>query len=486
MSLSQSAENFESPESGKGKPSEADKKSRLTRRELCAYGSGLISHQFGHVGLATLAMPIFNIEVGLAPALVGAVLMAARLLDAFSDPLMGFISDNTRSRWGRRRPYLFLGAILCALLYPLIWLPGKDWSPLAAGCYFAVMTLIFFQAHTIYSVPYLSLAFELTDDYSERTRLQAWRSVFNTAVLLLIGWFYYFCQMPVWGGALEGARVLGVLTAIGILVFGLIPFFALREVNYGFVKFQKKQTFLESAKAVFRNKPFLILTTIIITLNIGVQTAGSLGFYLNVYYLYDGDKLAAGALIGVAQFAGAVVGFVSAPLISAYARWRDKSIALRDCMILSLIGALSSWFLYTPSMPYLSIVPVILLGVGGTAFWILVNSMKADICDWDEMTSGERREGVYGAFGNWLQKSATSFTFLFAGLILQWTGFDAAAGGEQSSTTILSLRLGYAALPALFLLPTLWLLTKYPINNKIAKEMRITLESRRLKVTEKI
>jgi GPH family glycoside/pentoside/hexuronide:cation symporter len=440
----------------------------------------LISHQFGHVGLATLAMPIFNVELGVAPAVVGGILMAARLLDAFSDPVMGFISDNTRTRWGRRRPYLALGALLCAILYPLIWMAGDDWSQTAKAWYFGILTLIFFQAHTVFSVPYLSLAFELTNDYTERTRLQAWRAMFNTAALLVIGWFFYFCQLPVWGSAVQGAAVLGWVVGAAILLFGLVPAFFLREVNYAFVQHQKKQSFWKSAREVFRNKPFLILMGIIIALNVGVQTAGSLGFYLNVYYLYDGDKLSAGKLIGISQIVAAIVGFASAPLIAAYARRRDKTVALRDCMLLSLLGAASSWFLFLPSLPYLSLVPLLLLGLGGNAFWILVNSMKADICDWDELSSGERREGLYGALGNWLQKSAISLTYLFAGVLLQMTGFDAALGSEQTEASITGMRLGYAILPVVFLVPCLLMLRRYPINQKVAEDMQATLQTRRL------
>ncbi|MEI6491291.1 MAG: MFS transporter [Verrucomicrobiota bacterium] len=450
---------------------------KLTRRAMCAYGTGLVSHQFGHVGLGMLAMPIFNVEMGLSPALVGGLLMVARFIDAFTDPVMGAISDNTRTRWGRRRPYLALGAVLSATLYPLIWLAGSQWSPTVLSIYFCTTSIMFYLAHTIYSVPYLSLGFELTNNYDERTRLQAWRSYFNTAVMLLIGWFYFFCQMPVWGGPVQGARVLGFLVGVGILVFGMVPALFLREVNYSFVQHQEREPFLPAAKQAFSNKPFLVVMGIIVTLIIGSQTAGALGFYLNVYYLYGGNKLAAGALLGVGQLVGAGVGFASAPMIAAYAKRTDKITALQACLVIGLIGAVGSWFLFTPSMPYLSLVAMMLLSLGGNAFWILVNSMKADVCDWDEMTSGRRREGLYGALGNWMQKGATSVTYLAAGLVLQWTGFNAAAEGAQTSGAINGMRLGFALIPVVFLVPCLILLRFYPITKSKAKEMQEHLKN---------
>ena len=451
---------------------------------MCAYGIGLVSHQFGHVGLGMLAMPIFNVEMGLSPALVGGLLMVARIIDAFTDPVMGAISDNTRTRWGRRRPYLALGALLSALLYPLIWLAGPHWSPTMLSIYFCTTAILFYLAHTIFSVPYLSLGFELTNNYNERTRLQAWRSYFNTAVTLLIGWFYYFCQMPVWGGPVEGARVLGFLVGVGILIFGLVPAIFLREANYSFVQYHRREAFLPAAKQVFKNKPFLVVMGIIVTLIIGTQTAGALGFYLNVYFLYGGNKLAAGALLGVGQLVAAGVGFASAPLIAAYAKRTDKIDALRACLIVSLIGAVGSWFLFKPDMPYLSLVAMMLLSSGGNAFWILVNSMKADVCDWDEMHSGRRREGLYGALGNWMQKGATSVTYFAAGLLLQWTGFNALVEGAQTPEAINGMRLGFALIPVVFLLPCLWLLKFYPITKEKALEVQEQLRISRERQTE--
>jgi GPH family glycoside/pentoside/hexuronide:cation symporter len=457
---------------------------KLTRRSMCAYGIGLVSHQFGHVGLGMLAMPIFNVEMGLSPALVGGLLMVARCLDAFTDPVMGAISDNTRTRWGRRRPYLALGALLSAFLYPMIWLGSSQWSPMVLAIYFCTTSILFYLAHTVFSVPYLSLGYELTNNYDERTRLQAWRSYFNTAVMLLIGWFYYFCQMPVFGGPVQGARVLGFLVGVGILVFGLVPAIFLREINYSFVQHQEKERFFLVAKQAFSNKPFLILLGIIVTLIIGTQTAGALGFYLNVYHLYGGDKLAAGALIGVGTLVGAGASFASAPMIAAYAKRTDKTTALQACLIMSIIGAISSWFLYTPMMPYLSLVPLVFLSLGGNAFWILVNSMKADVCDWDEMTSGRRREGIYGALGNWMQKSATSVTYFAAGLVLQFTGFNAAVQGAQTPEAINGMRLGFALIPVVFLLPCLWLLKFYPITKAKALEIQEQLRISRDRQSE--
>src|SRR2546423_4048716 len=121
----------------------------LKARELCAYGAGIIGYQYPHMGLAQLAMPLFNVGLGLAPAVVGAVLMIGRLWDAAINPLMGAISDNTRSRWGRRRPFLFLGALLCGLIYPLVWLAPRGWPDTGLVAYLLASTLLLYTVFAI-------------------------------------------------------------------------------------------------------------------------------------------------------------------------------------------------------------------------------------------------------------------------------------------------------------------------------------------------
>src|SRR4051812_32473011 len=145
----------------------------LSAKELCAYGSGIIAYQYPHYGLAQLAMPLFNVTLGVAPAQVGAVLMAGRIWDAALNPLVGTWSDNTRSRWGRRRPGLGAGAALSGLAYPLVWLVPRHWSGDALSAWLLVSCFLLYTAFAAYSVPYMALGLELTPDTRERTRVQA-------------------------------------------------------------------------------------------------------------------------------------------------------------------------------------------------------------------------------------------------------------------------------------------------------------------------
>ncbi|HYD83708.1 MAG TPA: MFS transporter, partial [Opitutus sp.] len=128
----------------------------MSGKELCAYGTGIIAYQFVHSGIAALAMVIFNIELGLAPGLVGAVLMAGRIWDAITNPIVGALSDNTRTRWGRRRPYLLAGAIACGVIYPLVWLAPREASENLLLGYLLLTSLLLYTAFAFYSVPYMA------------------------------------------------------------------------------------------------------------------------------------------------------------------------------------------------------------------------------------------------------------------------------------------------------------------------------------------
>jgi GPH family glycoside/pentoside/hexuronide:cation symporter len=138
--------------------------------------------------LNQLVMPIYNVGLGVDARLVGIALGALRLLDAFTDPFMGNLSDNTRSRWGRRRPYIFAGAILGAVLYAMIWMPPASLGETGLFVYLLVVSTLFFVAYTIFSIPFGALVFEMTPDTHERTRIISCRTFFLGAALIAIPW----------------------------------------------------------------------------------------------------------------------------------------------------------------------------------------------------------------------------------------------------------------------------------------------------------
>ena len=161
---------------------------RVSTGQKVAWGIGGVADTLMANTLNQLVMPIYNVGLGVDARLVGIALGALRLLDAFTDPFMGNLSDNTRSRWGRRRPYIFAGAILGAVLYAMIWMPPSSLGETGLFVYLLVVSTLFFVAYTIFSIPFGALVFEMTPDTHERTRIISCRTFFLGAALIAIPW----------------------------------------------------------------------------------------------------------------------------------------------------------------------------------------------------------------------------------------------------------------------------------------------------------
>ncbi len=184
----------------------------------------------------TLWMPVFNIGLGISPTLLGIGLMILRGWDAITDPIMGNISDNARTRWGRRRPFLFVGAILTAAVYPFIWRPPSGLSESGTFVYLMVIGVIFFTCFTMWSMPYYGFQLELTPNYDERTRLNAWMALVGKLTGLVGGWILFIVtwvapEDPVTGreDIVAGMQTCSWGIAAVIVVLGLAPALFVKE-----------------------------------------------------------------------------------------------------------------------------------------------------------------------------------------------------------------------------------------------------------------
>jgi len=164
-------------------------------------------------------------------------------------------------------------------------------------------------------------------------------------------------------------------------------------------------------------------------MGVGAAIVGSFGIYIFIYHVYAGDKLAAAVLFGTWQTGYQIATIVCIPLVAWSSRKLGKIISLRLALILLAIGSLSKWFVFTPSVPYLALLAVVALGPAQTAYYMIIRSIIADICDDDELKTGLRREGSYGAMYSWIGKVDGSLGIFIAGAVLVWVGFDSARSG---------------------------------------------------------
>jgi len=452
--------------------------------KVCAlYGTAGLADTFLTFGITTLVMPIYNIGLGVDAVMLGWALAIPRILDAVTDPLMGNISDNTRSRFGRRRQYVFTGAVLCALLFPFIWTPPAGSQNLILT-YFVVAMCLHSIFYTIFNVPYTALGYEITPDYDDRTRMYAWRFYFATIAGATTHWLYKLCRV-VGEDEVTGIRIISWGIAAIVLVFGIIPALFTHEKEV--VHDQEKVGFAKSIGCMLKNRPFVILMsayTIIVTTYF---SAAALILYINIFYIFGGDKDAAGTLTGIAGSLGVLAAFIGMLIMKKVSEATGKKTAMIISLSVAILSTLMAWFTLTPSMPYLQIASSMMMGVGSMGCWLLVSSILGDVCDDDELRTGLRQEGLYSAASGFVNKIAFAFTAITTGYILKFSGY--VEGMEPDPEVGVNMKVIFISVQTIGLLAGLFVMIIFPINRKRAEETRRLLderkaEAKKMKVTE--
>lgn len=451
---------------------------RVSLPQKTAYGLGSMAQNLGQHSIPNLVNFTLNIGLGVNPFLVGLAQSIPRIWDAFSDPLMGYISDNSRSRWGRRRPFIFVGAISMGILFAAMWMMPDNWSEYAYFTYFLGMSLLFYTALTIFMVPWTAMGYEMTSDYHERTRLQAFANFFANLSSLLMPWLFAITQMDIFESQLQGAQAVGLMLGLVLIFTGIIPALFCREGSYQASLTQPKTSLWKSLKQTFTNRIFVRLMMVVLLVGAAFFTIMTISPYIAIYYVFGGDAKAASVYIGWSGTAWVVSSLLMVGPISRAATYYSKKSALIGAIIVNLIGHLSKALCYNPDHPWLIVIPPILLAAGFVGLWVICASMTADICDLDELNTGTRNEGMYAAAFGWFMKTGFSVALLFGGLLLQTTGFDAVADGPQSENTIFLMRVFEAGVPVPMVLIGIYLMTHYPLSKERMREIRKQLDSR--------
>ena len=455
-----------------------------------AYGAGGLANNLLAAGSGGMMIAL-NLGYGMNPALVGLLGALPRLTDAVTDPVMGHVSDHTRTRWGRRRPYIFLGAIVAPLMLALLWqMPGGK-SEAFYFNYFLIGSFVFFLAYTVFATPWVALGYELTPDYNERTRLMGVQNFIAQGAWLIAPWFIWFMELPAFGDMREGAAALAVVLALGCAGLGILPALFLRERHTAIKRPRRVAAdaltagidaivgFLVGFAKTLSSLDFLKLCGATFLVFNGFQLVAAFQSYVIIFYVFAGDQAAAAYWIGAVGTLSAVATFGVIALTTLLGTWIGKRHAFFVCIGVSTLGYGLKWFCYDPANPWLLLLPAPLMAFGLGSLFTLMGSMVADVCDQDELKTGERREGMYGAIFWWVVKLGMAAALAAGGFLLNATGFDVELAGEQTERTLFLMRVFDVSVPVVASIVAMLLIARYGLSESKARAIRAALEERR-------
>ncbi|MGE5280295.1 MAG: MFS transporter [Deltaproteobacteria bacterium] len=435
---------------------------------------------------------VLNLGLGVNPALVGLAGAIPRIVDAISDPITGYFSDNLRTRWGRRKPLIFFGAIAGGIFYALLFQLYKGHTESYYFLYFLFFQILYFIGFTCFSIPWIALGYEMTPDYHERTRLQAASNISGQLPWLIAPWCWAIMHNQKWfPDIVVGGRVLGIIIGAVIIVCGILPALFNKEYFHELPKPDVKgalnvtKDFFRGAAITLKCKPFVKLCAATLLIFGGFMCASAFTLYVVFFYVFhkapslDQAYAGGGVLLG---FFGTFSAVCTLGVISLTA-WLSRKIGKRNTFFItipiSILGYALKWVGYNPDHPYLLFIaaPFITFGLG--SLFTLMNSMVADVCDYDELQTLTRREGMFSAAYWWMVKLGVALASLISGFLINATGFRQELGLAQSPHTWLWLRVYDIGIPILTSFAALFVIRTFSITEAKAHDIRAQVERRR-------
>jgi GPH family glycoside/pentoside/hexuronide:cation symporter len=439
-----------------------------------------------HLTTGKLWLPAFNIGFGLSPTTLGILLFIFRAWDAISDPLMGHITDNTRSRWGRRRPWIVGGAVATGLCVALLFRPDPAWGQAGMIAYIFVLGMLLFTAATVWAMPFHSLLMELTPNYDERTRLSAVCALFSKGFGLINGWALAIATGAWFINAatgepdfVRGIQTISLIMGVVIVILGALPGLFVRERFAHATTATPKEPFWKNFRETLTCRPLWLLNGIVFFNLLGLISTSGVGQYVNIYYVSEGKVANAFLIEGYKETAMFLVGILSIPLWVKVCERLDKKVTLAIVLFGTMLGHLLNFFCLNPEYPYLQIIPSVFWSGVSSAIWLIVPSMKMDVADYDELDTHRRREGSLNSLLSWCIKMGIALGVAMSGFLLDATGFDVALGTTQPPEVLRKLVLFYIFVPIALWIPTFYFLWRYPLNRTVMAEVRAKLEARR-------
>jgi GPH family glycoside/pentoside/hexuronide:cation symporter len=470
-----------------------------------AFGIGMLANQMFPAALG-IFMAVLVQNLGFPGWMYSLVYFLPRLSDAITDPIMGFISDNTKSRWGRRRQYVIIGALIMGAAFAIMWQLSASNSLYENFWHFFGWSFVFYLGLTIFSVPYVAMGYEMSNDFHERTNIMATAQLIGQLAWVLAPWIWVIIYDPnLFPPIIEGTEVvvpsfeigthrLSLGIAVVFTFFAMVPGLfipsksTLNEnydpLNLSGVGKSLKKIWTGFVQA-FQSKPFRQLCFSTFLVYNAFMTISGFSFFIIVWYLFNGITGPEGSdvwptLFG--SFGAAITTLFVIPVVAWMSKKMGKKKAFMVSQTISIFGYLSFLGLFVPGKPWLFLFALPFHSFGIGSLFTLMMSMTADVIDLDELNHGIRREGVFGAIYWYMVKFGFAIAGGLSGIILIIVGFD----GElavQPPGAIDGLRYFFTGLPILGTGTALLIMRNYDIDEQRANEIRAQLEERRAQTT---
>ncbi|MEK8179812.1 MFS transporter [Flavobacterium buctense] len=453
-----------------------------------AFGLGMLANQMfpAMIGIFTVVLVE---KLGFSGLLLGLTYFIPKFYDALFDLIMGYVSDNTKSKWGRRRQYVLAGAIILGISFALMWQLYAENGITYNFWYFLVISLIFYSGLTIFSIPYVAMGYEMSDDFHERTNIMATSQLIGQLAWVVAPWFWVImADQTLFPSSDIAVRTLAVYVAIGCAILAAIPAFFIPSkstLNENYSPIDLKGILgsfgeiKEGLKASIEIKPFRKICIATFLIFNAFQTTAGFSYFIIKYYLFKGNEEGFGLWPTLFGSVGAIITTIAViPIVARMSRIMGKKKAFLISQGISVVGYILLYLLFVPGKPYLFLFALPFFSFGIGSLFTLMMSMTSDVIDIDELNTGKRREGSLGAIYWWMVKFGTAVAGLLSGLILSLVAFQSNAA-TQTDDTMFWLRIFFVGIPILGTLTAIWVMKDYDVDEAKAREVRALLEKRK-------
>ncbi len=466
---------------------------RLSWREKLSYGAGDLGPAIAANLMVVFQLVFFTNVAGLNPGLAGTVLLIGKAWDAINDPVIGLLSDRTHSRWGRRLPWMFWGAIPFGVSFLFLWLvprfhpdPAQNQMPLF--WYYVLVAIAVNTFYTVVNLPYTALTAELTQDYDERTSLNSFRFGFSISgsilsLILALAIFQFIPNDPI--------RQYVILGTVGAVIITLPLYWCVGGIRGRAIQMEQTRRATTPAQSIplltqlqiaFGNRPFLFVIGIYLCSWLAVQNTVAIIPYFVKNWMGLSDQAFTQVVLAV-QVTALVMLFVWARLSETLGKKQVYGLGM-----LAWIAAQTGLFFLQPGQTALMFVLAVMAGVGVATAYLIPWSMIPDVIELDELQTGQRREGIFYALMVFLQKIGLAIGLFLVGQALQVSGFIKTVAGQpepvQPPTALWTIRLMIGPVPTLVLLLGLVFAYFYPITREKHAEILLQLAERQAMAQE--